>query len=364
MGQAPRIAFIGGFLGSGKTTLVWEAARRLMAYGKRVGIITNDQAPDLVDTALLKRHGLNVEEVAGSCFCCNFFGLLDATKALKDAAMADVLLAEPVGSCTDLAATLLQPLRELFSSEFRHSPLAVLADPWRLATVMGGGGGDLNRYTAYVYRMQLEESDIIAVNKIDLLEEHAIADLRSNVKAEFPHARIRFLSARFGIGVDELLAEILESDAGEPRIIDVDYDTYTKGELALGWFNGEFGIEISNTDPDWAKLCDDLLSGIQAGLVNANRSIGHLKLLLSSETGYIVGNVTSPSQPPDLRIEMPVHSQSALMILNARAELPPEQLESTIYTALNSLDDGATSIEVKKTFCIRPGAPAPTYGRG
>ncbi len=52
-----KLILVGGFLGAGKTTLLWEAARRLGAAGQAVGLITNDQAPDLVDTAFLSRSG-------------------------------------------------------------------------------------------------------------------------------------------------------------------------------------------------------------------------------------------------------------------------------------------------------------------
>lgn len=49
-----RLILVGGFLGAGKTTLLWETAVRLMNKGLRVGLITNDQAPELVDSELLK----------------------------------------------------------------------------------------------------------------------------------------------------------------------------------------------------------------------------------------------------------------------------------------------------------------------
>ena len=45
---------VGGFLGSGKTTAIISAARLLMASGKRVAIITNDQGKYLVDTAFFR----------------------------------------------------------------------------------------------------------------------------------------------------------------------------------------------------------------------------------------------------------------------------------------------------------------------
>ena len=63
-----------GFLGAGKTTLLYEVTQLLNNRGLKVGIITNDQAPDLADTTLLEHGNINIAEVAGSCFCCDFKG--------------------------------------------------------------------------------------------------------------------------------------------------------------------------------------------------------------------------------------------------------------------------------------------------
>ena len=137
--KTTRLILVGGFLGAGKTTLLWEAAHKVMQNGERVGLITNDQAPELVDTAILSRDKVKVAEVNGSCFCCNFPGLIDATKKLKKEAEADVIIAEPVGSCTDLSATIVQPLKENLRGELLVSPLTVLADPVRLSDILNGG---------------------------------------------------------------------------------------------------------------------------------------------------------------------------------------------------------------------------------
>jgi len=53
-----KIILAGGFLGAGKTTLLWKASQYLMERGKKTGLITNDQAPELVDSALLTNNGL------------------------------------------------------------------------------------------------------------------------------------------------------------------------------------------------------------------------------------------------------------------------------------------------------------------
>lgn len=46
------IILVGGFLGAGKTSLLREAVRILEEKEVKVGLITNDQAPELVDTPL------------------------------------------------------------------------------------------------------------------------------------------------------------------------------------------------------------------------------------------------------------------------------------------------------------------------
>ena len=56
----PAVILVGGFLGAGKTMLLATATERLTGQGKRVGLITDDQAPNLVDTAVLKERELGV----------------------------------------------------------------------------------------------------------------------------------------------------------------------------------------------------------------------------------------------------------------------------------------------------------------
>jgi len=45
------VTVLTGFLGSGKTTSVARLARHLTDQGLKVGLITNDQGSELVDTA-------------------------------------------------------------------------------------------------------------------------------------------------------------------------------------------------------------------------------------------------------------------------------------------------------------------------
>src|SRR5258707_14340696 len=117
-----RYIMIGGFLGAGKTTAVIRLARWLTDQGLRVGLITNDQGSRLVDTNLLNARGFPVEEIPGGCFCCRFNSLVEAAKRLSAAIRPEVFIAEPVGSCTDLVATVTYPLRKLYAANFSIAP--------------------------------------------------------------------------------------------------------------------------------------------------------------------------------------------------------------------------------------------------
>ncbi|MFQ5719667.1 MAG: GTP-binding protein, partial [Acidobacteriota bacterium] len=178
MSGPARYIMIGGFLGAGKTTAVAALARHLTAGDQRVGLITNDQASGLVDTTVLRSRGFAVEEIAGGCFCCRFNSLRDAAGRLTEASRPDVFIAEPVGSCTDLVATVSYPLRRIYGDRFTVAPLSVLVDPHRAARILGlEPGRSFSRKVVYVYRKQLEEADLIVINKCDLLAD----DLRARL---------------------------------------------------------------------------------------------------------------------------------------------------------------------------------------
>ncbi len=127
--MTPTLILVGGFLGAGKTTLLVRAAEILRERELRVGLVTNDQADTLVDTALAQQQRVPVVEVAGGCFCCRFPDLHAALATLRRTVNPEVILAEPVGSCTDLMATVIRPLADYHAGEYRLAPLTVLLDP-------------------------------------------------------------------------------------------------------------------------------------------------------------------------------------------------------------------------------------------
>jgi DNA-binding PadR family transcriptional regulator len=358
-----KLIIVGGFLGSGKTTLLWEAARRLTERGKRLGLITNDQAPDLVDTGILFQQGLDVREVAGSCFCCNFEGLIEAAESLRHEVGADVLIAEPVGSCTDLSATILQPLKDRFRNEFELAPLSVLADPVRMGNVLLGKG-KMHHSAAYILRKQVEEADLILLNKADLLPDRALNKLCGLVEQEFPEADLRTVSALTGQGVDEWLDHVMSTSRSGGRVVSVDYNIYAEGEAVLGWLNAEVHLAPAGCCADWPALARQLLERLHARCRRADAAIGHIKLLLTADGESLVGNLTSLEEDISLRGELNSPRSKARLVLNARVEMPPEDLREMALAELKKVAGERVSVEVAGLQCLRPGRPEPTHRYG
>jgi len=358
--RTTRLLFVGGFLGAGKTTLLWRAAESLLKRGLRVGLITNDQAPDLVDTRLLSQHGLNVREVAGSCFCCNFQGLIDAAESLLSLD-ADVLISEPVGSCTDLSATILQPLKDKLGDRFALCPLSVLADPQRLHDILGDGSQALHASAAYIFRKQLEEADLLVVNKIDSMPFAERDPISQLLAARFPQASVRFLSARTGEGVEVWLDEVLSTHQAGTHIVDVDYDVYAEGEAVLGWLNANIQLSAVTENAEWGTFCSDLLHALHAGFCETQARIGHVKLLLTADGGHYAGNLTDLGCKPVLQGRIEGAPVQANLILNARVEMSPEKLERIVRDTLTKTADRRVQMEVRNLRCLRPGRPRPTH---
>ena len=356
--KTTRIIFVGGFLGAGKTSLLWEAAQHLMGKGLNVGLITNDQAPELVDTVLLSQNGLKVAEVSGSCFCCNFNGLTDAVQKVRSETSADIIIAEPVGSCTDLSATIMQPLKKLWNSELQTAPLSVLADPVRLRPILDGDTAGLHPDAAYIFRKQLEESDIILIGKSDTLTDAEMETLIERTRAEYPSSAVMPVSAVTGDGVDKWLGEVMKSSEAGMHIVAVDYDTYANGEAVLGWLNGT--ILLSGESIDF----DDLLRNFMVNLGNrfdsAGNGVGHVKAILENGDKYIVGNITGKVDTFSLRGTAGTGCEAKLTI-NARVETTPEMLDEIVRDEIKKITEGCCDFKAIAWRFLQPGRPDPTY---
>jgi G3E family GTPase len=355
-----QLIFVGGFLGSGKTTLMYEVTGLLKERGKKVGLITNDQAPDLVDTALLKHSDVKVAEVSGSCFCCDFKALRRAIGSVGEQLKTDIIIAEPVGSCTDLSATLINPIKEMMKTVVSVCPLTVLVDPGRLKDILSAETG-LHPAAAYIIKKQLEESDIIAITKSDLYSSDEINELSKKLKENFPDCEIRVLSAKTGEGIDDWLQYVLKGEDAGKHIIDLDYDKYAQGEAVLGWLN--CSASLSGNDVNWDAFAGNFMKALSAEFDAKNSPVGHLKLLVENGDQYISANLTGRLETLNFRWSAG-SGNNAEMILNARVEMSPENLEQLVLRTLETIANNQIKIRINRIRSLSPGYPKPTYRYG
>ena len=352
--SALRFIMVGGFLGAGKTTTLARLARHYMDHGKKVGIVTNDQAQDLVDTHNLREQGFPVEEVAGACFCCKFDDLMEKVSALEANERPDVLLAEPVGSCTDLVATVVQPLKDLYGQRFNVAPYAVLFKPSHGLKILRNESG-FSPKAAYIFRKQLEEADVIAINRIDELKPNEIEELVELVALENPGTPILRLSAKTGQGFHPL-TELLAQDGGfGKKILNIDYDVYAEGEAELGWLNTSARV-VGQTTFALDDLLLDIVRRLQRTLGDQQAEVAHLKVIGLWEGFFGVANVVSSHTQAELSLPSNCQVKEAELVVNARVAMDPAVLEREVREVLK-----AVGAEVNKVQSFRPGRPTPTH---
>lgn len=362
MTDRPRYVMFGGFLGAGKTTAVLAYARRLRDAGRRVGLITNDQSVGLVDTRMLAHHGFAVEEITGGCFCCRFGSLVEAAARLAagDVARPDVLIAEPVGSCTDLRATVTYPLRQIYGDRYDVAPLSVVVDPRRALRVLGlESGRAFSPKVQYVYCKQLEEAELLVINKTDAVEPERLAVLDEALAQRFAHARRVHVSARTGAGLDAWFAAIdgTPANAAPPQI---DYDTYAEGEALLGWVNATVRL-TSSTPLDGNALLRRLAEALGRRLSARGQAIAHLKMTLSPDVfGGDLGvlNVTAGEGPVEMSHTLHEPLAAGELVVNLRAEGDPQVAREALDGALAETD---AALVVTHAEQFRPGRPVPTH---
>jgi Ni2+-binding GTPase involved in maturation of urease and hydrogenase len=357
-----RFIMVGGFLGAGKTTTLARLARFYIDRGQKVGLVTNDQTQDLVDTTSLRSQGFDVEEVAGACFCCRFDDLVAKVGQLEANQRPDVILAEPVGSCTDLVATVVQPLKDLYGDRFEVGPYPVLFKPSHgLRILKSEASAGFSPKAAYIFRKQLEEADAIVINRTDELDAAALKELTDLLNAAFPGTPVLRMSAKTGQGFDALTALLEQQGNFGNKILDIDYDTYAEGEAELGWLNSS--IRVAGKKPFAVDaLLLDVVSRLQEALAPLGGEVAHLKAIGLSEVSFGVANLVSSASQPELSLAARGDVTEMDLIVNARVAIDPallaEQVRQIVTVACTARDATA---EFHTVQSFRPGRPQPTH---
>lgn len=345
----PWIVIVGGFLGSGKTSLILAASRVLEQRGLRCAVILNDQGDELVDTRHAHALGVLAREVTGGCFCCRLSGLMSVLDELR-VLSPDVIFAEPVGSCTDISATVFGPLREGFE-EYRVAPFTVLADPARAASLLSENAeSDL----AFLFQKQLQEADLVCLSKSDLYPDTTSIFRAAAGIADQP---MRSLSAKTRQGVQEWLDEIMFGtyEAGGTTL-EIDYARYARAEASLAWLNLSFTLEPAIAISP-ALAVGPFLDALDDALTATAIAIVHLKIFDRCSTGWLKAAMCANGEEP--RVEGNLDASPASrheLLVNLRATGEPARVRQVVEEQLQQLQGRVLDARLD---CFSPAAPRP-----
>ncbi|MDP5276630.1 GTP-binding protein [Chengkuizengella axinellae] len=359
-----RVILLGGFLGAGKTTTMIKSALKLEEQGYRVGIVTNDQGKELIDTELAKTNGLNAKEVTGGCFCCQFDDLYTHLDTIAKEEQPDVIIAEAVGSCTDLAATVIQPLKQYYSKDFKTAPLTIIVDPARLLHELNMTNQTtpiFSQSVSYIFEKQLAEADIIVLNKLDRYSEKEVNDIYKYLEDRYPQTMIQTISAERGDNLEKLTETWLTTDLGGDKVLDIDYDLYAEGEAQLAWMNILGDIKASNNiDPHiWAE---NFLKILNNHFIREKMAIAHLKIHLGFENGFVKASMVHTGDQPTFTEKNVKEGTHFRVVLNIRIESSPALLNLAVADAIASTDKILKS-KWSETYneCFSPLPPKPVH---
>jgi len=196
-----KIIQIAGFLGSGKTTTIIALSNIIARKGKKIAIIVNEIGEIPVDARIINEYGLKVIDIGGGCICCELLVNLAYTlEELRKFYNPDIIIIEPSGVAIPSS---IDECIKMIKNNIEKGPIIVLFDGERGEELL------LDDELSKFIKRQLINANIIAINKIDVINEDKIKYYEEILKSINPNAIILKISAKNRIGL-ELLANMVD----------------------------------------------------------------------------------------------------------------------------------------------------------
>jgi G3E family GTPase len=186
------LILVTGFLGAGKTTLLKELLIRFQ--GKHLHVIVNEFGKAGVDGALLSELGASIDEISnGSIFCTCRQDQFEEALCNALATEPDMILVEASGLSDP---TAIRKILDQYTG-IDYMGCIALADAVHVHKVLE---------TARVTAKQFAVSDVILLNKTDLVEKERAEALQRLLEERFPDAKVHLTQQ--GAFYDEWLNEL------------------------------------------------------------------------------------------------------------------------------------------------------------
>ena len=193
-----RLLSVCGFLASGKTTLILEIAKGLKPSFEKIVILENEVGQIGIDDKYLRKNGLEVQELFGGCICCTLASdLVTTLEKIETTFKPDLTILEASGVARpdDIA----EGLSKCCSS---------VEDNIALTIVDGVRYDMLLKVMEPLITAQVETADIIAINKIDVMNGQEIGDVKQSIRELNGKAKIMTVSADKKTNLKALIGEL------------------------------------------------------------------------------------------------------------------------------------------------------------
>jgi G3E family GTPase len=200
-----KITQIAGFLGCGKTTLLLKLSQVLRGDNERkIALVVNEIGEIPVDGKIMEESGMQVKDIGGGCICCEVASSFAKTLTqLYKAFKPDHVLVEPTGVAVPHQVKLAASMGGR-DAKISMGPAIVLFDATRPAELL-----DMDMLGTLV-TTQVKDADIIAISKVDAVDESAVGDSAERIREYNSKADIINLSSFKDLGTDELAQRIID----------------------------------------------------------------------------------------------------------------------------------------------------------
>ena len=168
-----KILLVGGFLGSGKTSFILKLAHHLIEDRgiANIVILENEIGEISVDDKVLKGSGYQVKGLFAGCVCCTLAGELPSTvRQIERDIHPDWIIMEATGVAFPYS------IKENVEGALGlKCNIICLTDAQRWKRLFAA--------MDHLFRYQLQEADVVLVNKADLVDQETIDKVTADVRS-------------------------------------------------------------------------------------------------------------------------------------------------------------------------------------
>lgn len=333
-----KFGIFSGFLGSGKTTTLIALTKTYTEKYGKAAMISNDlgHGVSLADNRLAKLQGCNASEITEDCICYKQEELADRLNACFEDG-CDLVLSDIPGFGVGALEHVYHGLNEKYPGKYQFAPFTVIIEPDTVAQLIENRNDDLE----FILSMQLEEADLIVLNKCDTIEQQKIGDYSLWLEEQYPSATILPISAVSGEGLEELSLAMKEKNASMRRIaIDYSNQRFIASMASLSEYYIQFHTSVCCNTFDGNAYLLDIATQMQQKLKASGADVPHLKLLAWGPEGdYGKADLIGVDRPVVQTKQFEKPCTDLAVILNASAICQGRQFQKLMQDTLESVSE-------------------------